>query len=170
MEEQRARQPQGQPKYILQIVLGRGSDRDVCFLDVRAWSWFDPKVLGEIITESILLCPDCHGPTYEGMCAHCHVLHEREDAAEGISIQANPSRAAVHLAEIYERFSLDADLLLFHFPTGVESCVDLRGISTRPLDEIFAQAEARVYTREAVVKDAAAGIPLAKALEGFLHA
>lgn len=158
------------PKYLIQILLGRDSDRDVLFLDLTAWTHFDPMDLGNTITESVLLCPECKGPTNQGMCAKCGVLTDLEDAGEGMAVSGSHSFVSRTVAEIYESFNFDADILLIFLPKGVESCMDLRGISIRPMEEVFALGEMRFYTRNALHKDCLGGISLRKAIEGFLNA
>jgi len=104
------------------------------------------------------------------MCPSCGILSTLEEAGEGIAIAGSHGFVSRTVADVYESFKFDADVVLIFLPKGVESCMNLQGLAVRPMSEVFALGECRVYTRDAIARDCLAGVPLRRAVEGFLNA
>ena len=157
-------------RYTIQVVLGRGTTREFWVVDITLWDWMNFTEISRAVTINHFMCPECYGRMEEFMCTSCHlVVEEPEKRHSNILVRGDLGFAADVVAKVFEAQKYDADVLVMFVPVPVDVDKQLRDFGRLPLEEALERSEYRLYTREALSRDTAAGASLNDCLRTFIR-
>jgi len=158
------------PRWTIQVVLGRHSKREKWIVDVTLWSWMNLADKGKIASESQFMCPQCYSRMEDVMCPKCQVIIDGPgDRHSNLLITGDLDFTADVVSKVIDGVCYDADVLLMFIPVPVDTKKQVREFGRMPLEDALDRSEYRLYTREALASDSGAGASLKQCLRRFIH-
>lgn len=159
-----------QPRWTVQIVLGRHSEKAKWFVDVTLWSWMNIAERTEISSESQFMCPECYARMEGPMCTKCHTMVSGPgERHAGLLLIGDIDYVSDVVSKVIEGVGYDTDVLFMFLPKPVDTQKQVAEFGRMPLEDALDQSEYRLYTREALAKDSGAGASLKDCLRMFIR-
>lgn len=157
-------------RYTVQVVLGRHSTREFWIVDITLWDWINFGDLDKAVTQNQYMCPSCYGRMEATMCTKCHTLvDDVGQRHSNIMVRGDLGFVADIVSKVFEGIYYDADVLVMFTPVPVDSDKQVREFGRLPIEEALERSEYRLYTRDALSRDTAAGASLNDCLGMFIR-